>query len=381
MKYIRWSAWFARGLLCFVTGMALTAAAQMFDMGNSSGSSMDTFGGNPDSSKFILIPSDNDDWTRHFRIGAIVGMNISADFKSKGTFNVSGNNAANGIYDDGYVREDDTGNAGGLTSYWGYNNKEQLVGNTLTMHGASSYSTTGSSSENGGAFPGFDLAYGDNIWYWKHARVGWEFGFGLLPINISEKSSSPATVNQSVYTFNTGGIVVPGAGYQGGPSGEGPVISGTPSSVTTNSTSGTVTGSHTLDVMLYTFRLGPAFYWDLSQHLGIQVGAGPALGLVSGSYHYNETITTSTGSTRNHGSFDFTDVTYGGYVNGTLLYHIINDADLYVGAQYMPMGDANLTSSGGSVGKTRISAGNCLHFPPASTGRFEVSEFGKGWAK
>ena len=350
----RFHACFARGLLGFFAGVALAASAQS--------DSMDTFAGKPDSSKFIRIDPDDHDWTRHFRIGGMVGMNISADFKTKGTFNISGNNAANGIYDDGYVRVDDTGNAGGLTGYWGYNNSEQLAGNTLSMHGASSYATTGSANESGSAFAGFDMAYGDNLWYWKHARVGWEFGFGLLPINISDNSPMAATVSQSTFTFATGGIVMPGAGYQGGPSGQGPVISGTPSSVTTNSTAGTVSGSRSLDVMLYTFRLGPTFYWDLNTYFGMQLGAGPAFGIVSGTYKYNETVTTSAGSTRNHGSFGFTDLTYGGYVNGTLLYHIINDADLYLGAQYMPMGNSSFSSGGRSGqlnlgGQLYISAG------------------------
>jgi hypothetical protein len=341
-------------MLCSVAGMALTAAAQLFDMGSSTGTSMDSFGGNPDSSKFILIPPDTDDWTRHFRIGAMAGMGISANFKTKGTFNLSGNNLANGIYDDGYVHPDQSGDPA-YTSYWGYNNASQYnsVANTLTMHGASSYSTSSSSSENGSAFAGFDMAYGDNIWYWKHARVGWEFGFGLLPINITDHSPMSATVSQSSFTFNTGGIVMPGAGYQGGPSGEGPIISGTPSSSTTNSTAGMITGSRELDVMLYTFRLGPTFYWDLNEYFGMQLGAGPALGVVSGTYRYNETITTAAGSTQNHGAFDFTDLTYGGYVNGTLLYHVINDADLYIGAQYMPMGNASF-SHGGRSGELKL---------------------------
>ena len=51
--------------------------------------------GNPQSSRFIRIPKDTDDWTRHFRIGALVGMNISASFNETGLFNVSGNNVAN----------------------------------------------------------------------------------------------------------------------------------------------------------------------------------------------------------------------------------------------------------------------------------------------
>ena len=34
------------------------------------------------------------------------------------------------------------------------------------------------------------MAYGDNLWYWKHARVGWELGFDLLPISITDNFPS-----------------------------------------------------------------------------------------------------------------------------------------------------------------------------------------------
>src|SRR5258706_14544310 len=109
INHIRRHAWFARGLLFLFAGVALAVLAQS--------DSMDMFGGNPDSSKFIRIDPDGPDWTRHFRLGTMVGMNISASFKTKGTFNVSGNDPANGIFDDGYAREDSTGNANGQTSF------------------------------------------------------------------------------------------------------------------------------------------------------------------------------------------------------------------------------------------------------------------------
>ncbi len=46
-----------------------------------------------------------------------------------------------------------------------------------------------------------------------------------------------------------------------------------------------------MDVWLYTLRFGPTFYWDLSDNVGMTLGAGPAVGLVSGDYKYNEMIT------------------------------------------------------------------------------------------
>jgi hypothetical protein len=318
--------------------------------------------GKPDSSAFIRIPSDTDDWTRHFRIGALVGMNISASFNRSGSaFGISGNDPANGIFDDGYVRTDQTGNAGGYTSYWGYNSASQYnaANNTLAMHAATAFSTSGSANADGGAFPGFEMAYGDNLWYWKHARVGWELGLGLLPIDISESSSMPATVTQTTFTFNTGGIVVPTAPYQGGPSGTGPVISTAYTSSTNTIPNGNIAGSQSLDVMLYTMRLGPSFYWDLTEHIGMSLGAGPAIGIVSGDYKYDETITAGGINARNTGRIGGTDAVFGGYVNAAVMYHVVDSGDIYVGAQYMPMEGATI-SGGGRAGRLNLGGQLCF---------------------
>jgi hypothetical protein len=311
--------------------------------------------GKPDSSAFIRIPADTDDWTRHFRIGALVGMNINASFSRSGSaFGISGNDPANGIFDDGYVRTDQTGNAGGYTSYWGYDRASQYsaANNTLAMHAASAFSTSGSANADGGAFPGFEMAYGDNLWYWKHARVGWELGLGLLPINISENSSMLAKVTQTTFTFNTGGIVIPTAPYQGGPGGTGPILS-TAYASTNSTTAGTVASSQSLDVMFYTLRLGPSFYWDLTDHIGMSLGAGPAIGIVSGNYKYDETITAGGVSAHNAGQIGGTDAVFGGYVNAAVMYHVVDNGDIFVGAQYMPMEDATI-SGGGREGRLNL---------------------------
>ena len=285
----------------------------------------------------------------------MAGFNINANFSMRGKFAISGNAAAAGVYDDGYVLVDRTGNAGGYTSFWGYNNASQYdpAGvsahgpGTLAMHNSSSFSAAGDSKDNGGPFPGFDMVYGDNLWYWKHARVGWELGFSLLPVNIKDSSPMSASVNQSTYIFGTGGIIMPDAPFRGGPSGQGPIIYGTPDSATSQTISGgAVTGDRTLDVIVYSVRFGPSFYWDVNEYLGFSLGAGPALGIVSGNYSYNENIIAGGLSSHNTGSFSGTDVVFGGYVNGTLMYHVINDADIYLSAQYMPMGSATFSSGG-----------------------------------
>jgi hypothetical protein len=297
----------------------------------------------------------NYDWTRHFRIGALVGMNIKASFQMSGDFNVSGNSAANGIYNDGYVRRDNTGDPGNLTYYWGYDNATQYdpVNQTLTLHSATSFSPVGDGSASGSDAPylGFDLAYGDSYWYWGGAKIGWEFGFGLLPIHIANSESMPVTASQTAYTFdvkNPYGAPIPGAPYQGGPNGPGYRISDSwTSSSTTPSIPGTITGTQAMDVMLYTFRLGPSLYWDLGRRCGLFASAGPALGVVSGELDYNESLKLEDGtSAHNAGHIGATDMVFGGYVNATLVFHAQGNADFYAGVQYMPMGNAGISGAG-----------------------------------
>ena len=207
------------------------------------------------------------------------------------------------------------------------------------------------------------MAYGGNLWYWKHARVGWELGFGLMPISITDSQSMPASINQSSYTFDTGGIVVPGAPYQGGFNRDGEPTIPFPVNITpsgsTNIPNGMVTGSQKLDVMFYTLRLGPTMYWDLTEHVSLSLGAGPAVGVVSGDYKYDEMITGGGVNAHNSGQIGGTDIVYGGYVNATVLCHVMDNADIYAGAQFMPMSDATI-SGGGRMG--RLNLGGQVYF-------------------
>jgi hypothetical protein len=315
----------------------------------------------------VLIPAAPDDWTRHFRVGGMAALNIDASFSIGGNITVSGNNLANGIYDDGYVRVDNTGNAGGLTGYWGYNNASQYDASTRTllMHSTSAFNAAGASTEESEPQPGFDLAYGGNLWHWAGGRLGWELGFGLVPIQIKGNLNTSATVDLLSRTFHVpDGVDLPGAPYQGGVSGEGePVIQSDPTSQTSQTlTDGTVSGLHTVDVTLYTLRLGPSLYWDLSQRIALSVGAGPAVGVVDGNFKYDDLISAGGVSSHDIGSVNTTELVYGGYVNATLMYHVQPDADIYVGVEYMPLGNVSFSSSGRSSelklgGQIYLSAG------------------------
>jgi hypothetical protein len=295
------------------------------------------------------------DWTRHFRLGPVVGLNLRADFKMDGQFNVSGGSQAgptgvsgvDHVYDDGYVRVDDTGNAQGYTSYWGYQNASQYdpAKQTLTLRSSSSFNLTHSTHVDGGGQVGLDLVYGGKLMKSGDALVGWEFGFMWMPIHIKDTSELSTTFARTVHVFDTGDLVMPTAPYNGGPDGIGPTIRDIASPGPEETSPGTITGSRTLDVTLYNFRLGPSMHWEVNSWFAFSVGGGAALGLATCDYKFNETIQIADGGqTVNHGSFGDTEVVYGGYAGVTLMFHTIEKADIFIGAQFMMLDKVGVSS-------------------------------------
>lgn len=337
-------------LAASVLGLAVSASAQQAMMDY-----------DPYSNEIVRKNDTVSDWTQHVRLSGLVGLNINAKFSDNGAFNIN-NSAAKGIYDDGYVHPDQSGDTT-HTGFWGYNNASQFdsTAQTMTFHSASSFTGASSSSEESGVFGGGEISYGgDNFWNWKRLHVGWDAGLGIMPINIQANSPTrSANVNVNEFTYDTTGMTPPTISlpYQGGPSGSGePLL---PTTFTSSSTNfaGTVASSSSLNVMFLAFRLGPTLRIDLTRHFSVYVGAGPALGLVTGYYRFNETITYQVPGTptppptvaNSSGRQEFTDFVYGGYVNAMLSYRIqdvTGPADIFIGAQYMPMTDAKFSQGG-----------------------------------
>ena len=124
--------------------------------------------------------------------------------------------------------------------------------------------------------------------------------------------------------------------------------------------SGTLTGTRTLDADLYSFRLGPTVYWPLSKRWAVEASGGLAMGLVSADYKFNETAVLSDGGqATNSGEIGATDLVYGGYVAATVMYHPASNWDIYLSAQFMPLGDA-LVGGGGRQARLDLSTGAYL---------------------
>src|SRR5262249_32836648 len=81
-----------------------------------------------------------------------IGLNIRADFKKLGGFaplsdpGAATGSAVNRTYDNGYNKVDISTNAGGLTWFWGYQNANQIQGNSLVMESSSSQNTGSSNN-------------------------------------------------------------------------------------------------------------------------------------------------------------------------------------------------------------------------------------------
>ncbi|MCL4788390.1 MAG: hypothetical protein KJ070_16600 [Verrucomicrobia bacterium] len=294
--------------------------------------------------------------TRHFRVGALLGINVKAQFKMSGQFSVSGANpgepgvsGVDHLYDDGYVLVDDTGNALGLTSYWGYQSASQFdpVAQTLTFHSAKSFSASGGAKSDDSPYLGLDVAYGAKPWRMGRTQIGWEFGFGYLPIKIKDNQPVTADINRTVHAFSTGGILPPAAPYNGDPGGIGPVISDVATALADDATAGTITGSRTLDTTLFLIRLGPLLHWELHPRWAVSLGVGGAAGYLDGDLRFDERVVSADGgSGQNSGRVEGSEFVFGGYVGATLMFHAEKHGDFYVGAQYMPLGSATISGSG-----------------------------------
>jgi len=294
-------------------------------------------------------------WPQHFRLGMLIGFNIRAEFKmniSPTLPNMAGNPGTHGVdrfFDDGYVRVDQTQNAGGYTSYWGYNHPNQYdpLANTLTFHSASSLRITdpGSHSEDA-PYTGLDLAYGVDLRQWGRLRSGLEIGFGFLPISIKDSRNLSANVTATPYQFDTSGIVVPQAPFNGGPSGIGPQLPDVATAQSPQTIPAVTSGWRKLEADLFVLRLGPSLYWELHRLWAVSGSAGGVIGLAHGKYSFDELTSYSNGAAVHLSShFEKDETVYGGYANVTLLFHAEKGADIFLGAQFMSLNDAHFSSA------------------------------------
>ncbi|MCU0770308.1 MAG: hypothetical protein MUE94_00870 [Verrucomicrobia bacterium] len=314
----------------------------------------------------VWSASGADPWIRHFRAGVLIGANLDAEFSQSGTFSTSPKPA--GVYDDGFVLGDSTGNAGGVTSNWGYDSPAQYDAavETLTFSRSSGFTVNDDSTANSDPQFGFDLAYGGTLKRIGKTWISWEVGFSLLPISIKGDSSAETLLTKQTFTYSTAGLIVPLAPYSGSASG-GPVLSTNLVGSAQSTSSGTLSASREIETLLYNLRLGPHFHWDLNQNWSIEAMGGFALGLVDGEYSYDERLSSPTGVSSASGDLQQTSWLYGGYAGVLTQVHVERNAYFYGSAQFMSLGHVEF-SGGGREATLRLDQG--LYFSVGFTWLF-----------
>ncbi|MEI9960886.1 MAG: hypothetical protein WDM76_07050 [Limisphaerales bacterium] len=225
----------------------------------------------------VLHSADSIENPNRFSLGARFGLNFKADFQNNAAFNNPTVNpgpatgGANHTYDDGYVLVDSSEIWGGMTTYWGYQNGSQVVGNTMQFNAIQS-SSPSSATDN--PQYGGELVYQRAIGSLPILSGDWglEFGFGFTDLDMRSDRARNASVITDTYQLN--GVLPPGPGYNGTFSGPGAFLGDTPARTIT---SANVTGYQKLSGQLFSIRVGPFAEWNFTSKLSLAASVGLTL--------------------------------------------------------------------------------------------------------
>ena len=260
----------------------------------------------------LLVPAavsaEQSDTNRldRFSLNARFGLDLSAKFKRASmSLTAPPRSSPDGSrynYDDGYVLTDVSGNYGGQTWNWGYDQPGQIAGNSILMHrstvSADAPSATGVDEDDPQC--GFEFAYDRELGKRDKLRYGLEAAVNYMNLSLKDTSAFSGNVSRltDAYPF-TLGTTPPTAPYQGSFDGPGFVLGATPVSSTTALIPGgaTVVDQRNFDADIWGFRLGPYAEYPLGRNVDLWFSGGLAVGLVDGSASWRETASLAGGGT------------------------------------------------------------------------------------
>lgn len=283
-------------------------------------------------------------------IGARFGFNISAKVSN---LPVAASAAPN--YDDGFVRTDISGNAGGKTTYWGYDQAGQLVGTDLELHSAPSPRDGTDNTLKDDPHAGFEITYGRELTRFtlgkgREVAVGVELGFGSMDLNFSGSDAITGNVLRTTDRYSVTGIVPPLPPYAGTYAGPGPLIDAAPNSSSTAVAAVTSTMSSKVDALVYGLKLGPFMEVPIiKKRLALQLSAGVAAVNAEGDFAYNETFSVAAAGGPPQARIDkFSGSAWliGFYGNCNLAFSLNDTMSVFAGGQYQNLGDMTIEGGG-----------------------------------
>jgi hypothetical protein len=242
------------------------------------------------------------------------------------------------VYDDGFNRVDGSGNAGGLTTFWGYQNASQLPGNdTVVMNSSTAAATGASRNLDGDPQHGFELSYNHEIGRLDHnIRWGIEAAFNWTSFTFGDARSFNTDVTTISDAYALNGIIPPLPPFSGTAAGPGPLIGDTPTRTTALVPGGGATsGSRSIDASIYGLRVGPYLELPLCQRCSLTLGAGFTVAVIDSEFRINENTTIAGVGTQSFAARNSrADCLPGGYFSGQFNFAVTDRVSLFTGAQY-----------------------------------------------
>jgi hypothetical protein len=297
-----------------------------------------------------------------FTLSGRFGFNISARFKGNASslptfdpvrFTPNGD-AYN--YDDGYVLVDSSGNFGGQTWYWGYDNSALYPGgqisdninfpeNTILMNRSTPDGGFSSPSKGDDGTLGFELSYSRQLGVLKSGTWGVEIAANWQSFSIKDSSTfyGRAMRVTDIYPFTPGTTppsATPENPYQGSYGDEGFLLGDTPVGSTTTMVPGgaAISGKRQFEADLWGFRFGPYLKFPLSQKLNLSISGGLAVGLLDSQASWSDTVTVAGKSVVSKGSGDDFKVLLGGVAAANLSWDFNEHWSATAGVQYQYLG-------------------------------------------
>lgn len=307
----------------------------------------------------LLIPGlalAADDPTPKHRLGFTprVGFNVKAKFEGVGAVGLN-RTTPNGEaynYDDGYILTDISGNQGGQTWYWGYDNSTaQVSGNTIRLSRSRVAAPPGAVSEDadpslGGELVGYlELGTKGRLRYGLEAAAGYQH----LQIQATRRLLVTLATDSDAYPFvpdTTPPTATPSTPYQGTYQGPGFLIGDMPSSSSSSLTPDVALASRNeLSAHLWSFRVGPGFELPLGRRVSVELGFGVEAGWLDTTQSWKE----SAGNYGSAGKVTDSAVLVGFYAAGSVAWQFAERWSLAAGIQYHNLGTYEHSDNGRTV--------------------------------
>jgi len=257
---------------------------------------------------------------------------------------------SNHFYDNGYNLVDSSGNFGGKTTFWGYEETAQYDpagdgGNgTITLE--SSYSTINagrSTGESDGAQPALEA-------YWRSDLAGterWKIGFRAAlrwqHIEVDAASAYGTMLTAVSDEYALGGVIPPTAPFSGSYAGPNALLGDTPVRTITAAPGAPVQVRQSAEADLIALDLGSSLALYLSDRWSAVISAGPTLAWIRNDYSYSSALSGSYSDTDS-------DMLLGAYAAADLQYRIAERSGLYVGVAQTALQNYSQQTDGHEAG-------------------------------